>query len=308
MINSIVVWLELPCVDYTFFTSASLSPGAKILVDRTTVLGGGVGGNYAAALRLLQVNTTAVGLGTSNVIGKLDYQDLRHRGVRVIEIPPGSGSIDPIVCTIIVPENTDRTILINYPELTERDRVALRLGFRKAICEAGDLEKVGVYLGVLRADPAASLAELSKRPNLVACTLETSDWPIDETVSALAWMDTVFVAEETYESHEAEIVSWQKQYDFDLIVTFGSKGSRLERRDGIVEAYDAASLSSQVVDTSGSGDCFAAIYCAYAWSGCSYSQAMNAAAEAAGQHVTKYGARVSPDLKVPKIPVKGETL
>ena len=308
MIESIVVWLELPCVDYTFFTSASPSPGAKIMVNRTALLGGGVGGNFAAALRLLKINTTAVGLSTSNDIGKLDYQDLRHRGVRVIEVPPESGSIDPIVCTIIVPENTDRTILINYPELTEQDRAALRLGFRKTICEAGDLEKIGVYLGVLRPDPAASLVGLSKKPNLVACTLETSDWPTGETVSALAWMDTVFVAEETYENHKAEIVSWQEQYDFDLIVTFGSKGSRLERRDGVAEVYDAVSLSSQVVDTSGSGDCFAAIYCAYAWSGYSYSRAMNAAAKAAGQHVTKYGARVSPDLKVPKMQVKGETL
>lgn len=84
MIESIVVWLELPCVDYTFFTSASPSPGAKIMVNRTAVLGGGVGGNFAAALRLLKINTTAVGLSTSNDIGKLDYQDLRHRGVRVI--------------------------------------------------------------------------------------------------------------------------------------------------------------------------------------------------------------------------------
>jgi len=295
VIDSIVVWAELPCVDRVLFTDARLDPGAKIVVSRSMTRGGGVGGNFAAALRLFDMDATAVGLASTDPLGQSDYRDLRERGVHVLEVAPASGSVDPIICTLIVPTDSDRTILIEYPSVGPQDYAALRDGFADAITAAGRGRSIGVYLGVLRPHPALALAQLTQKPRFVACTLETSDWPTSTTTASLDWVDVVFVADETFAAHRDEIARWQRNYSFDLIVTLGSQGARSELRDGTVESFEAASPADKVVDTSGAGDCFAATYCAHAWTGTSHRGAMSSAAVAAADHITRAGARTSRD-------------
>lgn len=298
MIDSVVVWVELPCVDRMLFTDAPLSPGAKIVVPRSVTRGGGVGGNFAAALRLFQMKATAVGLSTMDPLALTDYEDLRARGIHMKEVPSPSGSVDPIVCTLIVPDGTDRTIIIEYPTVGSSDYAALRAGFVSAVHSESERGDVGVYLGVLREQPAAALLALGSKPRAVACTLETSDWPTSETATALAWMDVVFVAEETYLDRQAEIAAWQLQHSFDLILTLGAKGARSELRDGTVESFSASEPLGKVVDTSGAGDCFAATYCAHLWGGSTHRNAVFAAGNVAAHHTTDVGARVAPDLLI----------
>lgn len=296
MIREIVVWAELPCVDRTLFTDQLLTPGSKIVVPSAATLGGGVGGNFAAACRLHGVATTAVGLASEGPLARVDYDDLLARGVQLIEVRSRNGSVDPIVCTLVVPEGTDRTILIEYPDVPAADYEALRHAFVEVVRCAEERGPVGVYLGVLRPHPALALMEVATKPAFVGCTLETSDWPDHETQGCLARIDLVFVAEETYADHRDEVDEWQTRFGFDLIVTLGPKGALLHERGGLIQQFAAHPPSGGVRDTSGAGDCFAATYCSHAWAGASRSEAMSLAAVVAGTHTAWVGARVHPQL------------
>ena len=293
----IVVWLELPCVDRMLFTSEKPVPGAKIVVPHSESLGGGVGGNFAAALRLFDVDVVAVGLATTDPLARTDYDDLISRGVELVEVEVQNGSVDPIVCTLIVPEDTDRTILIEYPKISGEDYASLRADFVSTIRRLALRGSVGTYLGVLRPESAKAILSLGTAVGPMACTLEASDWPTDDTAAVLDKMDVVFVAEETFLERREDIQRWHKRNHFDLIITLGSRGIRTVLRDGTVDVFPSVPpTSGRAVDTSGAVDCFAATYCAHAWAGTSHTDAIQKAAMTAGEHVAFQGARVRPDL------------
>ncbi len=297
MIQSMVVWLEVPCVDRSLFTAAAFEPGAKIMVQRSSTLGGGVPGNFAAASRLLGVTTVAVGLKTTSPLARIDYDDLIERGVQVHEVPGQYGSVEPIVCTIVVPEGHDRTILIEDPLITATDYDLLREGFVQRTDDAARRGPIGVYLGVLRQQAAKTFTMLRAAPRFTACTLESAEWPTEETASVIGNMDVIFVAEESFAAHRDQITGWQESHAFDLIVTLGKHGSRSILSDGHMEnRYQAVPPTTGVVDTSGAGDCFAAAYCAQRWNGRTHDASMRFAAVLAGQHTANAGARVRHDL------------
>ncbi len=252
-----LVIMGRPVIDVQLNVPTIPAAGEKVLASGVVAVAGGVDGNFASSFSSLGAHVTAIGSAGDDEYAQVDNESLLSFGVDVRWDAESAGP--STVCYVAVDDSGNRTVIVDYPDDGERVTLGLDRGVSHVVNERWDL----VYVGVLRVAHRSFLKEVSQATNLVAATLEHSDWSESWIRSAAAELDIVFVAQETYEAHEGTLLELQEKHRWTLVVTEGAAGSRLIAPSGSSSAA-VCRVDGAIQDTTGAGDAFASAFCA-AW-------------------------------------------
>lgn len=281
----VLVTMGRPVVDVHLQVPVIPGPGQKTLTEGVNSTPGGVDGNFASSLASLGLQVRAIGSDSTDDVAEVDRKSLRDHGVdaRWDEASAGPATI----CYVLVDEAGERAIVVSYPDDPVRIRDGILRGVREAAGQRWDL----CYLAVLRTVHRDVLPLIRPISDIVAVTLEDSDWPRGWLDAAASQLNIVFVADETFEAREAKLRELQSAHGWTLVVTAGADGSFLVNPDGTVDRASATPLAGPVADTTGAGDAFASAFCAGYLAGLRGTTLLRVANWYAGHKVQAVGPR-----------------
>lgn len=279
---SIVVFGERPVVDIVLEVTSIPRPGDKALVRGERVVPGGVAENTAHALGLLGAAVTYVGCASDGALEQIALASLADVGVEVISLDQLSGP--GVVCYVTVAADASRTVLVRLPD--DRDRIIA--GYADALATLAPRRFQLGYVGVLSEPALAAWPVMASMCDQVAVTIEADEVDVSLATRELAPGTVVFCAEE---SLSPELVALVDARGIHLVVTCGSAGGYLLRRNEPRLDYAAVTSDHPVVDTTGAGDAFAAGVLAGLAAGADWPAALQQGATIARRTVEARGPR-----------------
>ena len=264
--------------------------------DTRTIIsthGGGAGGNVASWLAVLGNDVTMVGRCGDDAAGAAITEEFDSLGISYGEIVKPGLHTGVVIC--LVDPSGERTMLADnganaglaiedLPPLDGVDAVYLT-----GYAPLAQQSRASV-LAMVQVINAANIP-ITFDPATVG---GMKDVPVEEILSWCALMDTLIMNEEEaiYLSGSSDCES---ALDFFLdyapraIIKRGSQGAIGRQQGG--ELVSVASLATQVVDTTGAGDSFAAGFIDAFTSGSNFAEAMERASAVAARCVAIVGAR-----------------
>lgn len=283
----VLVTMWRPVVDVQLRMEVLPGPGEKVLAQSVQITPGGVDGNFAASMGSIGATVTAVGSAGNDEAAKVDFDNLHSHGVSTWFDESSAGPAT--VCYVLVDANGERSVITSYPDDGPHATEGVARAVRRASTEGWDL----CYLGVLRA-PHQEFISLLPQESTVAATVEDSDWQGIWLEQAAPFLGIVFCADETFTVHEQTLLELQERHRWILVVTSGSRGSRMIDTDGVAVDVPVCELEGPVVDTTGAGDAFASAFSAAYLLGLRGSALLRAANWYAAQKIQVSGPRNFP--------------
>ena len=264
--------------------------------DTRTVIsthGGGAGGNVASWLAVLGNDVTMVGRIGDDAAGAAITAEFDALGISYGDIVKDGLHTGVVIC--LVDPSGERTMLADnganaglsiddLPALDNVDAIYIT-----GYAPLAPLSRIGV-LEMVRAISARDIP-IFFDPATVG---GMKDVPIDEILSWCGLMDTLIMNEEEaiYLSGSSDLeaaLEFFLDYAQRAIIKRGSQGAiGLERRGEIISIGTHA---TQVIDTTGAGDSFAAGFIDAITSGSNFAQAIERASAVAAHCVAIVGAR-----------------
>lgn len=255
---------------------------------------GGTGGNIAAGLAVLGMDTSIVcGLGDDET-GEFLLEELRQSGVNTDHVKVAAGLKSGVV-PIMVDEDGERVIYVlvkgsAFEAVKPEDLLFLEEMNPDAICFTGVI--IGAHpveeSAILAARRWKGRAKLYFDPNLFYPADHVPE-EIKEATRQLADLCDVVLTGET----EMRALGISPKNGQTYIVKCGGKGSKWVDETG-KERYQIPATRHRPIDTTGAGDTFMAAFVTAEAEGASVEEAMRFASVAAGIAVTKTGARNMP--------------
>lgn len=257
-------------------------------------MSGGTGGNIAAGLAVLGMDTSIVcGLGDDEN-GEFLLEELRQSGVNTDHVKVTAGLKSGVV-PIMVEEDGERVIYVlvkgsAFEAVKPEDLLFLEEMSPHALCFTG------VVIGAHPVEEAAiqtarrwkGRARLYFDPNLCYPADQVPE-EVGTATRELADLCDVILAGET----EMQALGLSPKKGQCYIVKCGGRGSKWMDELGAAR-YQIPATKHRPIDTTGAGDTFMAAFAAAEAEGASVEEAMRFASVAAGIAVTKTGARNMP--------------
>jgi sugar/nucleoside kinase (ribokinase family) len=313
-IGSAIVDVFAPADD-SFLAEEGLVKGSMRLIDTAEAtrlygrmaagreVSGGSAANTAAGIAALGGRAGFVGLVADDQLGEVYAHDIRAAGV-VYSVPPRGAEPPTARCLILVTPDAQRTMntyLGASQELAETDIDLATVAAAKILYLEGYLWDPAEPRRAMRAAIAASRAAERE----IALTLSDSfcvERHRDDFRRMIAGreIDLLF-------ANEQEILSLAQTEDLDaaiaavapqvplLVVTRSERGA-LAVTDGTRTEVPASPVT-QLVDTTGAGDLFAAGFLAGRAAGRGVETSLRMGAIAAAEIISHYGARPEADLR-----------
>ena len=263
---------------------------------------GGSGANSAAGIAALGGTVQFIGRVADDQLGKVFRHDIRAAGVD-FETPPSKSGVPTARCLILVTPDAERTMntyLGTSAELAESD-----VDYRAV--KAAQITYLEGYLW----DSPDARAAMVKARNVAREAGRRVAFTLSDTFCverhredflglARGGVDILFANEEElkrlYETDDFNAAVQKQRGACEIaVVTRSEKGAVVITEDDVVSV--AADSVSEVVDTTGAGDLFAAGFLAGMQQGRSLEEAARLGTIAAGEVISHYGARPLADLK-----------
>ena len=264
--------------------------------DNRTIIsthGGGAGGNVASWLAVLGNDVTMVGRIGDDAAGSAITAEFNALGISYCDIVKDGLHTGVVIC--LVDPSGERTMLADnganagltisdLPPLDDVDAIYITgYALLAPLSRDGVLEMVQVISALnipIFFDPATVGG--------------MKDVPIDEILSWCGLMDTLIMNEEEaiYLSGSSDLeaaLEFFLEYAHRAIIKRGSQGAIGLERGG--EFISVGTHATQVIDTTGAGDSFAAGFIDAITSGSNFAQAIERASAVAAHCVAIVGAR-----------------
>lgn len=258
---------------------------------------GGTGGNIAAGLAVLGMDTSIVcGLGDDEN-GEFLLDELNKSGVKTEHVKINAGLKSGVV-PILIGEDGERVIYVlvkgsAFEAVGPEDLLFLEDMKPDVLCFTGVI--IGAHpaeeTAILTAGRWKGRARLYFDPNL-CYPADHVPKEIGEATRKLADLCDVVLTGKT----EMQALGLRPKKGQCYIVKCGGQGSMWMDEKGVVR-YRIPATKHRPADTTGAGDTFMAAFAAAESDGASIEEAMRFASVAAGIAVTKIGARNMPEKK-----------
>ncbi len=303
--------------DDGFLAAQGMAKGAMTLIDAAAAeriyaamgpaveSSGGSGANTCAAAAALGARVGFLGKVADDELGRVFAHDIRAAGVRfpTAPSPRGDGGGAPTArCLILVTPDGQRTM---------NTFLGACVGFGEADVDEAEVAAAAVtYLEGYLFDPPAAQAAFRKAARVahgagrkVALTLSDS-FCVGRHRSA--FRELVRGEVDILFANEAELLSLYETADFGAAVEAVRKEvglaaiTRSERGSLVVAgagAHEVAAVPTEVVDTTGAGDAYAAGFLAAHSRGLPMAECGRWGSVAAAEAISHFGARPQADLK-----------